>query len=121
MNTPAVTALLRLEGFALLLASVALYAYLQLDWSTFAWCFLLPDAALFAYVWGPRAGALAYNSTHSTVGALAACFAGNLTDLSPAAGLIWLAHIGFDRALGYGLKHAQGFRHTHLGVIGRSS
>ena len=37
-----------------------------------------------------------------------------------ALGLIWLAHIGFDRALGYGLKSASGFRDTHLGAPGRS-
>ena len=32
-----------------------------------------------------------------------------------AGGLIWIAHIGFDRALGYGLKYPTGFGDTHLG------
>jgi hypothetical protein len=32
--------------------------------------------------------------------------------------MIWLAHIGFDRALGYGLKYSVGFGFTHLGRIG---
>jgi Domain of unknown function (DUF4260) len=36
-----------------------------------------------------------------------------------AAGLIWIAHIGLDRALGYGLKYATAFADTHLGRIGR--
>ncbi|MDU3890869.1 MAG: DUF4260 family protein [Serratia liquefaciens] len=35
------------------------------------------------------------------------------------AALIWGAHIGFDRALGYGLKYASGFADTHLGGLGR--
>jgi hypothetical protein len=35
--------------------------------------------------------------------------------------LIWLAHIGFDRALGYGLKYAAGFGFTHLGRIGKEA
>ena len=35
--------------------------------------------------------------------------------------MIWLAHIGFDRALGYGLKYASGFTFTHLGRIGRNA
>ena len=35
------------------------------------------------------------------------------------AGIIWCAHIGFDRALGYGLKYSSGFGHTHLGRVGR--
>ena len=33
--------------------------------------------------------------------------------------LIWAAHIGFDRALGYGLKYPTSFGETHLGRIGR--
>ena len=33
--------------------------------------------------------------------------------------LIWAAHIGFDRALGYGLKHQSGFSDTHPGRIGK--
>jgi hypothetical protein len=28
--------------------------------------------------------------------------------------LIWLAHIGVDRMLGYGLKYPTGFKDTHL-------
>src|SRR5581483_2561233 len=28
--------------------------------------------------------------------------------------MIWLAHIGIDRALGYGLKYQAGFAFTHL-------
>jgi hypothetical protein len=35
--------------------------------------------------------------------------------------LIWLAHIGLDRALGYGLKLTTAFGETHLGRIGRRS
>ncbi|NIT59671.1 MAG: DUF4260 family protein, partial [Aliifodinibius sp.] len=33
--------------------------------------------------------------------------------------IIWCAHIGFDRVLGYGLKYSAGFGFTHLGFIGR--
>ena len=33
--------------------------------------------------------------------------------------MIWLAHIGIDRALGYGLKYSTGFGFTHLGRIGK--
>jgi hypothetical protein len=34
-------------------------------------------------------------------------------------GLIWTAHIGMDRALGYGLKYQNGFEFTHLGRLKR--
>ena len=32
--------------------------------------------------------------------------------------LVWFAHIGMDRALGYGLKYDTDFKDTHLGRIG---
>lgn len=31
--------------------------------------------------------------------------------------LIWLAHIGMDRMLGYGLKYPTDFKDTHLGRL----
>jgi hypothetical protein len=30
-----------------------------------------------------------------------------------------LAHVGMDRAVGYGLKYPTAFGRTHLGVVGR--
>ncbi len=38
-----------------------------------------------------------------------------------AIALIWLAHIGADRLLGYGLKYPAGFGFTHLGRVGKGS
>jgi uncharacterized protein DUF4260 len=35
-------------------------------------------------------------------------------DATVAIGLIWIAHIGADPALGYGLKYPSGFKDTHL-------
>jgi hypothetical protein len=35
-------------------------------------------------------------------------------------GALWLAHSGFDRMLGYGLKSPEGFSFTHLGRIGKA-
>jgi hypothetical protein len=55
------------------------------------------------------------------VAPLALALAGTAAHADPAVGmaLTWLAHIGFDRALGFGLKSPRGFAHTHLGLIGR--
>lgn len=116
-----VKALLRLEAFAVLVAAVGLYAAKGGEWSYFAVFFLLPDLALLVYLIGPRSGAAAYNVSHSYLGSLILLFAGfNFhVDILVFAGLIWVAHIGFDRALGYGLKYSAGFRHTHLGRIGK--
>lgn len=116
-----VRTLLRLEGLSLLVAATVMYDRSGFAWSAFALFFLAPDLALLAYLAGNRIGAVAYNAAHSTIGALAAFSAGLLL-ASPeleAAGMIWCAHIGFDRALGYGLKYAAGFGYTHLGRIGR--
>ena len=68
-------------------------------------------------------GAVVYNAAHSLVGPIALAIAGLLLPSLPALALalIWVAHIGFDRLLGYGLKYAAGFGFTHLGRIGRDA
>jgi len=111
-----VRAVLRLEGVALMAISVALYAKFGGSWQSFAIFFLAPDLSMVGYAFGARIGALAYNAAHSTLvplALLAFCLATSQPAVSSAA-VIWLAHIGFDRALGFGLKYASGFRETHL-------
>ena len=113
-------ALLRLEGAALGLGAVALYAAGGQSWLAFAALFLAPDLSFAAYLAGPRVGATVYNALHWTAPALAlAAFGWALPSSGAfAVALIWLAHIGLDRALGYGLKYGSGFRDTHLGRLG---
>lgn len=115
--TDGVRLILRLEGLAVLLGAVLLYRYLGQGWILFAALFFVPDLAIAAYAAGPRAGAAIYNAAHCYVGpialAAAALLAGQTTLV--AAGVVWAAHIGFDRALGFGLKYAVGFGYTHLG------
>src|SRR6267378_8432946 len=41
------------------------------------------------------------------------CYFAALPQVTPYT-LIWLAHIGFDRALGFGLKYPTHFKDTHL-------
>jgi len=117
-----VRALLRLEGLAALAVATAIYARLGFSWPSFALFFLAPDLAMLAYLAGPRAGAFAYNLVHTYALAIALTVAGFFAG-APAAtacGLIFIAHIGFDRALGYGLKYPTGFGDTHLDRIGRA-
>ncbi len=113
--------MLRLEGLALLTTAVTAFALTGGDWKLFAILFLVPDLSFLAFLFGPRAGAAAYNAMHSTTGPLALGLAAVLIaqPFAVAIALIWLAHVGFDRALGYGLKYATGFADTHLGRIGR--
>jgi hypothetical protein len=118
-----VRVLLRVEGACVLFAACWLYAQSGYGWGLFALCFLAPDLAFLGYLAGPRIGAACYNATHAYIGAIACFVAGQLL-AQPAlfvAGLIWIAHVGFDRALGYGLKYASGFGDTHLGRLGRGA
>ena len=108
--------LLRVEGLALLAASVAAYWAMDGGWGTFALFFLMPDLALFGYFAGARVGAATYNLSHTSTFPLlliVAAVAGPAR-VAALAGLIWLAHIGFDRVLGFGLKYPSGFKDTHL-------
>ena len=111
---------LRAEGAAVLVAAVAGYWMLDASWLLFAVLLLVPDIGAIGYLAGPRVGALTYNIAHIYLGPAAALFAGVAgVAWGVPVGLIWLAHIGMDRALGYGLKSPTGFRETHLGRIGR--
>lgn len=116
-----VRALLRLEGLCILAASVLAYAEFGSDWGTFALFFFAPDLSFAGYLAGPKVGAISYNVAHSLIGALLVLATGFIISapIAITAGIIWMAHIGFDRALGYGLKYTAGFKFTHLGIIGR--
>lgn len=116
-----VRALLRLEGFAAFATALALYRHGGFSWPVFALLFLAPDLSMLAYLAGPRAGAIGYNLAHTYVAALPlvlVAFVGGIP-AAMAGGLIWIGHIGFDRALGYGLKYSTGFGDSHLGQLGR--
>lgn len=113
--------LLRLEGAAAFAAAIALYAHGGFSWALFAATLLAPDIAMLAYLAGPRLGAAGYNAVHTYVLPVPLVAAGMLTAAPAvtAGALIWIAHIGIDRALGYGLKYPTGFGDTHLGRVGR--
>jgi len=107
----------------ILAISVIAYAQFGDGWGVFALFFLAPDLSFLGYLAGPKVGAVTYNVAHSLVGALAALAVGLVLSAPVAltAGIIWTAHIGFDRMMGYGLKYSASFGFTHLGVIGRGA
>ena len=113
--------LLRLEGLGVLALVVLLYQRGGHSWMLFAGLLLVPDLSLLGYLAGPRVGAVAYNLAHSYVGPIIAAAAALLTGRPPVVALLWAAHIGMDRAVGYGLKYPGAFEDTHLGRLrGRS-
>ncbi len=110
----------RLEG--LLLAIFALYAYANANasWLMFAILILAPDALMVGYLASTKIGAFFYNAAHSLVFPLALLTMASISSEAVVwqIGLIWMAHIGFDRMFGLGLKFNDNFKHTHLGNIG---
>jgi hypothetical protein len=116
-----VRVILRIEAFAAFAAALAFYAHGGFSWPVFALLFLAPDLAMLGYLAGPRVGAASYNLAHNEALAIALALGGFFGGVpaAVAGGLIWIAHIGFDRALGYGLKYPTGFGDTHLARIGR--
>ena len=116
--------LLRWEGAGLLLSMVVAYHQLTLlpdapSWWLFAGLLLVPDLSMLGYLAGPGIGAIVYNAAHATPGPIALGLLGVATGypLVLALAVIWLAHIGLDRALGYGLKYPGAFGDTHLGRL----
>ena len=124
MNTPVSGTprlILQLEGATLLLSATVGYGVLDASWWTFALLLLTPDLSILGYLAGPRIGAALYNAVHAYFGPAALGLAGLFgatTNVWPLC-LIWLAHIGMDRALGLGLKFGDAFQNTHLGVVGK--
>ncbi len=116
-ETSTVRLLLRLEGAAALIAGLVAYYLSGGSWLMLLILFLAPDLAIAGYAFGPKIGAVAYNAVHTYLGpALLAGAAwglqGSVTPYLISA--IWIAHIGMDRAFGFGLKYPTGFKFTHL-------
>jgi hypothetical protein len=114
---------LRVEGATLLVAALVLYSTTHEAWWLVPVFVLAPDFLALGYLGGTRLGAQCYNLAHATP--LPAIMVGvgwwRAQPLVMALGLVWLAHIGVDRLLAYGLKYPDDFQHTHLGVSGKSA
>lgn len=99
-----------------LVVAVAGYVLLDGGWLLLALLFLLPDISMVGYLWGPGPGASVYNLGHTSLAPATLLAVGWFTDglLAVEIGLVWSAHIGCDRLLGFGLKRPTGFGDTHL-------
>jgi Domain of unknown function (DUF4260) len=108
--------LLHAEGAAVFVAATVLYFDGDHTWWLYPLLVLAPDLTFVAYAAGPRIGALAYDLAHTYVLPVALGTVGILAEENGLVGLalIWAAHIGADRLLGYGLKYPTRFRDTHL-------
>jgi uncharacterized protein DUF4260 len=121
MTNGAVRTWLRLEGLAAFAAGLALFGATGGNWLLVVPLLLLPDVSAAGFLAGQRVGTFTYNLVHNWVPGLAVLALGTWL-ASPAivlAGSILVAHVGMDRAVGYGLKLPSSFHDTHLGRMGR--
>ncbi|HLA65776.1 MAG TPA: DUF4260 family protein [Candidatus Saccharimonadales bacterium] len=122
MSDRGVAAILRAEQVALVVAGIVIYLSNRGALILLLPLLLAPDLSMVGYLGGPRLGAVTYNAAHNLVLALGALGIGWRFDVGwlLLLGAVLIAHVGGDRALGYGLKLPSDFRDTHLGRIGRS-
>jgi len=108
--------LLRAEGVAVAGAAIVVYFHAGYPWWLLVALALAPDLSMVGYLWSPATGAVCYDAAHTYVGPAVLTAVGFLAgaDVAIEVGLIWITHIGVDRALGYGLKYRSAFEDTHL-------
>ena len=108
--------LLHWEGACVLTSTVILYRAGHFHWWLFAVLLLAPDLAMLGYLWNVRIGAAIYNLAHTEAGPVLLLIVSIVTPLPGLElyALIWLAHLGLDRMLGFGLKYPTQFPDTHL-------
>jgi hypothetical protein len=111
--------LLHIEGAAALVVAALLYGQSGGSWLLFALLILAPDLSMVGYLAGNSTGALVYDIVHCYALPVALAVYGWLSGntLALQLALIWIAHIGADRMVGYGFKYPTGFRENHLGRV----
>jgi len=102
------------------LAVYGLYTlHTGIDWWLWPIVFLSPDISMLGYLINTTTGAYSYNLFHhkmvAVVFILAGFAGGNAIVLF--VGYLLYGHASFDRMMGYGLKYADSFKHTHLGML----
>ncbi len=113
--------IIQLEEFAMFMLTIYLFSRLSFAWWWYPALILLPDISMIGYVFGNRAGAIAYNIVHHKAIAVAIYVAGLYlqNEILQLTGLILFGHSSMDRMMGYGLKTFAGFKFTSLGEIGK--
>ena len=111
--------LLHLEGAAVLITALIFYSQNGYSWWLFALLLMAPDLSAIGYLHSQTIGSLCYNAVHTYVLPIALTVLSLLLnwELGLQLALIWLAHIGMDRLVGYGLKYPDGFKITHFNKV----
>lgn len=112
--------LIRIEEAAMFGFSIILFIQTEFAWWWYPLLILAPDIGMLGYLAGNKIGAWTYNLFHhKAVALLVLCFGWYLgNEWGELAGIILFGHSSLDRIFGYGLKHLDSFKHTHLGWLG---
>jgi len=113
--------IIKLEEAAMMLLSIYVFIIVKVDWWWYLIFLIGPDISMLGYLVGNKAGAFCYNCFHHK-GIAIVFFATGIAipdETLQIIGATLFGHSAMDRLLGYGLKTNQGFRFTHLGIIGK--
>ncbi|AYL99521.1 DUF4260 family protein [Mucilaginibacter celer] len=112
---------LLLEEAAMTVLGIYGLIYYNLGLSFWIWLLLFfsPDIGMLGYLLNTSVGAFTYNLFHHKGLALLIAATGFFAEnhILTAIGILLFAHSAFDRMMGYGLKYADHFKHTHLGWL----
>lgn len=111
---------LKSEELVMFLACLGFMLANGVPWWTYILLLIGPDIGMVGYLINARIGAYTYNLFHHKAVAILILAAGIL--MSSQAGILFgvilFGHSSMDRVFGFGLKHTDDFKNTHLGRIG---
>lgn len=110
---------LKLEGLAIFILAIALFTLTDGNWILFVILFLAPDLSFIGFSVNKAAGITTYNLFHTYTLPILLGIIAIFTNVPILAHIsfIWIAHIGGDRAIGYGLKYSPKKGDTHLNKL----
>lgn len=108
--------LIKIEGFIVLVSASYFYFSNGYHLGMFLLLLLVPDVFMIGYAVNNKIGAYLYNFAHTYTTPILLLLTGNMMSVNSLImiSFIWIAHIGMDRMLGYGLKYPSGFKNTHI-------
>lgn len=113
--------LIKLEEAAMFGLCLFVLYQQEAQWWWYLLLLLGPDISMLGYLAGNKPGAALYNLFHHKVLAVGVFVGGLLLpdQMMQIIGIVLFGHSSMDRMFGYGLKTGQGFKYTHLGIIGK--
>jgi hypothetical protein len=113
--------ILKLEEAMMFGLCIYALSLLHVSWWVYLLVLIAPDISMVGYAAGKTTGAVCYNLFHHKGIAVAIFVAGGIlkNEWLQITGIILFGHSSMDRMFGYGLKLNQGFKYTHLGIIGK--